>query len=135
MKSEEKMAFLKAVLSLTKVDGDVDVKEVAAFQKICDFLGIGNMEVSSAQQAVLTGKETMDDYLAEIRDRKSQLYLLYAMVSIAYADGDYSDSEKQEIRRVLSRIDINEDKLHEIEAVAAEEVVLLDKIDKVLERE
>ena len=134
MKTEERMALLKAVLSIAKADSVVEVVEMSYFQQMCYFLGCDNMEIANAQKEVLGGKEAFEDYLKEIKGREAQLLLLYGMTGIAFADGDYAEEEREKVKRAAEALGIEEKKLEEIEELIKEDAALRKKTETVLEK-
>ncbi len=133
MKDEEKVVFLKAVLSMATVDDDVDLAEMKFFSRLSDLLGLNGMEIANIQADVLKGKETTEDYLEGIKERGTKLQLLYEMVSIASSDDNYDEAEHKKIREAANTLGIETGKLEEIEKLVSEEMELLKKKERILE--
>ena len=133
MKREEKIPFLKAVLTIAKADNDTDIREVMFYQQLCLELGLGNDELAHIQTQILSEKGTLEEFLDQITERKTKLLLLYKMMLLSYADGRVDDTETAVIKKTADYLQIEEEKYREIEEAARENEELRKKTDRVLE--
>ena len=135
MKREEQIPFLKAVLSVAKADRDTDVTELLYYQKLGLEIGLSSDEVSNIQSLVLSGKESLEECLDQIRERSTRLQLLYQMMTIACADGIIDEAEYDEIKETAGYLGIEDAKVKEIADLVRENEELKKKRNVVLEIE
>lgn len=133
MKREEKIPFLKAILFMAKVDQDTDPAELAYYQTLGVEIGFGADEVSHIQTAVLSGKETLEEYLDQIQERSTKLQLLYQMMTIACTDGRIEEAEYDKIKGAAEYLGVQEEKVKEIVALVKESEELKKKRTTILE--
>lgn len=134
MKREEKISFLKAVLSVAKVDQDIDQTELSYYQQLSAELGLGSDEFSRVQTTVLSGNEPLEDSLDQIQERSTKLQLLYQMMLIACADGKVEEAEYDRIKEAAAYMKVEEEKTKEIADLVRESIELKVKKERILEQ-
>lgn len=133
MKREEKVPFLKAVLFMAKVDRDTDITELSYYQRLCIDLGLGSEEFSNIQTAVLSGKESLEEYLDQIQERSTKLQLLYQMMTMVCTDGKIDNAEFERIMEVSEYMKVEGEKVREIAELVKDGEALKEKRERILE--
>lgn len=132
MNEKEKLAYLKALLYIATIDEDFDSKEEQYIINIGNIYGISEGSINELISSIENRKESLEDILLEIKERKSKLSLLYELIYLCYVDGDYSDKEKLGIKNVTNVLNIEDKKVEEIESLVKENFELQQKINLVL---
>ena len=132
MNEKEKLAYLKALLYISTIDEDFDSKEEQHIINIGNIYGISEDSINELISSIENRKESLEDILLEIKERKSKLSLLYELIYLCYVDGDYSDKEKLGIKNVTKTLNIEDEKVEEIEYLVKENFELQQKINLVL---
>lgn len=135
MRENEKISYLKALLYISTIDEELDENEKEYLLRIADAYGLSSEEVDDLLKAVLNREESMEEILFEIKDRKVKLLLVYELIALCYADGNYSDKEKSGVLNISRILGIEKEKVDEIQNIMNESVALQNKINIVLERE
>ena len=78
-------------------------------------------------------EETIEEILSGIANRGTKLILLYDLLAMCYANGNYSPIEKQGIRNICEIMGVEVSKLDELESEMEEQVALQAKINTLLE--
>lgn len=133
MKREEKIPFLKAILSVAKTDRDTDLSELSLYQQLGMELGFGSDELAHIQTSVTGGMDGLKEYLEQIQERSTKLQLIYQIMIMACTDGKIEDSEYGQIKETTELLGVEEEKVREIEGLVKEAVELKRKRDRILE--
>ena len=134
MKQEEKISYLKALLFIALADDNVDESELDYFNRFGEMYGLSSQELDDIKNAVITRKEPIESIVKGITERTTKLTLIYELIALCYADGTYSVAEQAGLMDVCRALEIELEKLTEIEEVMKENVCLQEKINVVLER-
>ena len=132
MNEKEKLAYLKALLYIATIDEEFDSKEEQHIINIGNIYGISEGSINELISSIENRKESLEDILLEIKERKSKLSLLYELIYLCYVDGDYSDKEKLGIKNITKTLNIEDEKIEEIESLVKENFELQQKINLVL---
>lgn len=135
MESNEKVSYLKALVYIATIDEELEENEKEYLLNISNIYGLNSTESEELINTVLNREETLEEILSEITDRKVKLLLLYELVALCYADGSYSAKEKSGILNISNILQVEKEKIHEIQSVMMESIELQKKINIVLERE
>lgn len=135
MESNEKVSYLKALVYIATIDEELEENEKEYLLNISNIYGLDSVESEQLINTVLNREETLEEILSEITDRKVKLLLLYELVALCYADGSYSDKEKFGILNISNILQVEKEKIDEIQSVMMESIELQKKINIVLERE
>jgi uncharacterized tellurite resistance protein B-like protein len=131
---KEKIAYLKALVYIATIDEEFCDSEKQYLLNISNMYGLNQEQSDDLIKAVIDRKESLEDILSEITDRKTKLLLIYELVALCYADGNYSDIEKTGIINVAKILEIENDKVIVIEDLLNEGIKLQEKINVALER-
>ena len=134
MKNEEKIPYLKALMYVSLADDSVDENEMDYFNQVGSMYGLTFNELEELKNSVVSRKEKLEEILNGIIERTTKLTLLYELLALCYVDDNYSDSEKETMRKVCSLLGIEEEKLSQLEDVMEENCMLQTKINNILER-
>lgn len=132
MNEKEKLAYLKALLYIATIDEDFDSEEEEHVINIGNIYGISKDSINELISSIENRKESLEDILSEIKERKSKLSLLYELIYLCYVDGNYSDKEKLGIKNITKTLNIEDEKIEEIESLVKENFELQQKINLVL---
>lgn len=134
MSEQEKLAYLKALMYITLSDDKVDDDEIQYFDRIGTAYGLSVYQVNDLKKSVMNREETIEEILSCIVNRSTKLTLLYDLLAMCYANGNYSLVEKQGLKNICEIMHIETSKLNELESAMEEQVALQAKINNILER-
>jgi uncharacterized tellurite resistance protein B-like protein len=129
---EEKSSYLQAIMFIVSCDGIISGEEITALKNIAGSMGITMEKVSLLTEEVAEGKK-LKNILSRIKNRQTKLQLIYDLVNICHADGEYSEIEKKSMERVTKLLKVEADKLTEIESIVNENIEFNKKTKQVLE--
>lgn len=119
----EKTVFLRTVLYMSKLDGQVDEDEVNFIKKVVKKFKIANPQDIFATK---TEDEIIED-LAVISERRTALELIKELCMLGHADNDLSDEEVLFIGHVGKALDISIKKIEEISNWVIDYVIWLEQ--------
>lgn len=85
-------------------------------------------------ESVINKKESLEEVLSNIKNRQTKLVLLFELIALCYADGNYEEKEKDGMKEICKILNIEASKLEEIEKVMIENIKVQEKINTILER-
>jgi uncharacterized tellurite resistance protein B-like protein len=129
---EEKSSYLQAIMFIVSCDGIISGEEITALKNIASSMGITMEKVSLLTEEVADGKK-LKNILSRIKSRQTKLQLIYDLVNICHADGEYSEVERTSMVRVTKLLKVEADKLTEIESIVNENIEFNKKTKQVLE--
>ncbi|OXS55561.1 hypothetical protein B1A99_22850 [Cohnella sp. CIP 111063] len=97
---EQREAFLELAHAVANADGFVSGNEKRYLQSVCSELGLED------HLRIVPPSRELEEVLSEIRDRRVQHLFFLEILLLAYADGDYSDEEKQIVMDMKRAFDI-----------------------------
>lgn len=104
----EKGAYLGAIASLATADHAATAEELKYISELADAMGIS---ASQKQMALQAGSEITGDELERCLDilKNSELRfsLITELISFSKSDGNYDDQEKNDIKEISRRLEIN----------------------------
>ena len=134
MNENEKVNYVKALMYIALADDTIDEGEEGYLDQIGTLYGIGGVELRAIKSSLINKSEKIEDILATITNRSTQLTLIYDLLAICYADDQYSVIEKQGMQDICDIMHIEHEKLRALEAAMDEQVELQKKINTLLER-
>lgn len=132
MLKEEKSSYLQAIMFIVSCDGVISAEEITTLKKIAASIGITMEKVNLLTEEVADGKK-LKNILSRIKNRQTKLQLIYDLVNICHADGEYSEIERNSMVRVTKLLKVEADKLTEIEGIVNEHIEFNKKTKQVLE--
>jgi uncharacterized tellurite resistance protein B-like protein len=129
---EEKSSYLQAIMFIVSCDGIISGEEITALKNIAGSMGITMEKINLLTEEVADGKK-LKNILSRIKNRQTKLQLIYDLVNICHADGEYSEVERTSMVRVTKLLKVEADKLTEIESIVNENIEFNKKTKQVLE--
>lgn len=134
MNEKEKTSYVKALMYIALADDTVEDNERFFIHQIGQIYKLEDETLARLETSILKKEETLDEILSEIGDRKNKLMLLFDLVALCFADGNYSDIERKGMETVSNIMGIENSKLDEIESVLKDHVELQTRVNRILER-
>lgn len=129
---EEKSSYLQAIMFIVSCDGIISGEEITALKNIAGSMGITMEKVNLLTEEVADGKK-LKNILSRIKNRQTKLQLIYDLVNICHADGEYSEIERNSMVRITKLLKVEAEKLAEIESIVYENIEFNKKTKQVLE--
>lgn len=111
---EQKLAFLALCLKLIRSDGVSDPREERSFLAMRQEMGLW-------QQARLP-QGSVEDLARCFTDRQSRRIVMLELLGLVYADGRFSDTERQLLRGLARLFAIDEDEASSLENWAVRQI-------------
>ena len=134
MLESEKLSYVKALVSIALTDETVTEEEATVLDQFGVIYGLTPEELTSLKNSVVNKTESLDELLSNLSERSTKLMLLYDLLAICYADGQYSAIERQGLKNICDTMGIERSKFEAMEGVFEEQIMLQAKIDEILER-
>ena len=134
MTYEERVAYVEALMYIATVDETINEEELNYFDQVGQLYCIESKELDSIKKNIINKEKSIEDILKPIKNRSTKLSLLYELVALCYVDESYDVLEKHGMKRICAILDVEEEKLQEIENVILENIELQKKIYTILER-
>lgn len=128
---DEKTAYIETLVKFAGVDGKIHSKEKEYIRNVA--IAHGVPEDTLKRSFADAEKKQYDKIVAPLRKRRQKLLLISDLVGVGYADGEYTDIEKQEIQVIGKHLDIEAKKIEEIEEITFESLKLRYKTMQVME--
>lgn len=133
MNMTEKESYLQTLIYLANADGVITEEEIVSINKVGIANDIPSNRIVELVSQVKEGK-TLAAILEGITEEKTKRTLLYELVMLCYADGDYSDEEQKAVYEIASLLRVSDSKVKEIEAFLHDDyVAFMNKLNKILE--
>ena len=94
MEMTERVSYFKALLFIAAADADISQPEFAHFEELGNALDLSQEALDLAMKAVLDDEESIELILAGITEEATKEQLVRELISLCYADGDYSYLEQ-----------------------------------------
>ena len=134
MNERERISYVKALVYIALADDTVEEGEDKYLEQIGNIYGISGDAIEGIKDSVKNKKESLNEVLSDITDRKIKLSLIYDLLAICYADDNYSVVEKQGMKNICEILDIEPEKLTQLENIMEEQLELQKKINIILQR-
>lgn len=131
---EEKVAYVKALLYVASLDEKIDDSEKEAINTIGKLYDIPEEYYSDIWNSI-NKNSNIKKILEPIVKRNLKLMLINDLISLCYADGEYSDKEKKGVRNISLLLDVEKSKVDEFESIMEENLILKKKLFAALELE
>lgn len=131
LSEQEKITFVRALIFLIKADGRVDDRERECIHEIVEIYGVGNK--MAAINAPM-GKDVLLPEIANtIKDRHKALALIRELLTMAHVDDELGDEEVNFVEKVAAELNIEPEKVLEINELVLERKAWLVKSAAVME--
>lgn len=130
LSAPEKIIFVRALFFLVKIDGQVDARERECMHEIVEIYGL-NDNLSALQTPM--SEEGILNEIKNITDRHKALCLLRELLTMANIDDELGDDEINFISKAAEVLNIEEDKVLDINSLILDRKLWLLKSAKVME--
>ena len=102
LSTEEKHLFLKIAYTLSHADGVYSDEEQMAINEYCK-----EMNISFDDNITIEPLDRILDDLDIATDHRNKKIIIFELIGLALAEGDYSESEKDYINAIEKRLDVD----------------------------
>lgn len=134
LSTEEKKSYVEALTYIATLEDGICEDEKAYFVDIATKYGLSQEDTESSWIEISNASD-IEQILKPINRREVKLLLIYELIAMCYADGNYSAVEKEGMSKIASLLDVNSEKLRSIECCLEESIRLHNETLKVLEME
>jgi uncharacterized tellurite resistance protein B-like protein len=128
----EKDAFIKLLLYLSRIDGELSEEEITAIQQICLELDLDFSHVFEGKEHIVLN---LKEILQQITSPLSKRVVILELVKLAHADKIYTETEHKGIQYIANILGVSEEKIVEIEEWVQEGVVWVNNGVKLISEE
>lgn len=107
---DEKVDFLSLMVNLSLIDKDITKEEKEYIKTLSQEVGVESLSFVSNRRY-----SKIEDILPNFKSKLSKHIVILELINLAYADKDYSQSERENIINVSGILGISMKKLEEIE--------------------
>lgn len=128
---EEKILFIKMVIRIVTKDGEVADSERQFIRSLAN-----EYRIPKECTAEINQKESDDELFekaASLLDRRKSLFLLKELFTVANTDDDLADSEIDFLIALSEALQIESEKVTEINKVVLEQLQVMEHLNEVLE--
>ena len=131
LSEQEKITFVRALIFLIKADGRVDDRERECIHEIVEIYGVGNK--MAAINAPMGEDVLLPEIANTIKDRRKALALIRELLTMAHVDDELGDEEVNFVEKVAAGLNIEPEKVLEINELILERKAWLVKSAAVME--
>ncbi len=127
----EKLVFLRMIIRLIGKDGRIDDNERSFMKELAE-----QYHIPKEYGAQINKKSTEDELIAEAQgllNRKKSIYLIKELLMVANVDNDLEDSEIDFVIKVSKALNIEDQKVSDLNQLVLDQIRLQDRLAKVLE--
>lgn len=132
MSEEEKIIFLKILISLANADNNFDDNEKAFIKDTALTFGLNKSHIEEILKPV--DKKILIQDAAKITNRQAALHLIKEACLLANSDGDLSKEEILFIGQIGQAMNVELEKIEEISQWVIERIIWLEKGKIILEQ-
>ena len=129
--SQEKVLFIRMIIALIGEDDEVDVKERNFIKEISRQYKISKSEFDLVQIRC-SGEELINE-AADVLDRNKSLFLIKELLTVANTDNNLDDREIDFIIQLSTALNIEDEKIMEINQLVLDQINLLERYHVVME--
>lgn len=128
---DEKLIFLRMIIRLIGKDGRIDDAERAFMKELA-----GQYQIPREYSAQINQQVSEENLLREAQklDRRKSLYLVKELLTVANSDEDLDDSEIDFVIKVSKALNIEDEKVAEINQLVLDQMSLLERYNQALEQ-
>lgn len=131
LSEQEKITFVRALIFLIKADGRVDDRERECIHEIVEIYGVGNK--MAAINAPMGEDVLLPEIANTIKDRRKALALIRELLTMAHVDDELGDEEVNFVEKVAAKLNVEPEKVLEINELILERKAWLVKSAAVME--
>lgn len=127
---DEKLIFLRMIIRLIGKDGRIDDAERSFMKELA-----GEYQIPRGYSAQINQQISEENLLKEAQklDRKKSLYLIKELLTVANSDEDLDDSEIDFVIKVSKFLNIEDEKVAELNQLVLDEMSLSERCYQALE--
>ena len=127
---DEKLIFLRMIIRLIGKDGRIDDAERVFMKELA-----GQYQIPREYSAQINQQVSEENLLREAQklDRRKSLYLIKELLTVANSDEDLDDSEIDFVIKVSKALNIEDEKVAEINQLVLDQMSLLEHYNQALE--
>lgn len=127
---DEKLIFLRMIIRLIGKDGRIDDAERSFMKELA-----GEYQIPREYSAQINQQISEENLLKEAQklDRKKSLYLIKELLTVANSDEDLDDSEIDFVIKVSKFLNIEDEKVAELNQLVLDEMSLSERCYQALE--
>ena len=127
---DEKLIFLRMIIRLIGKDGRIDDAERSFMKNLA-----GEYQIPREYSAQINQQISEENLLKEAQklDRKKSLYLIKELLTVANSDEDLDDSEIDFVIKVSKFLNIEDEKVTELNQLVLDEMSLSERCYQALE--
>ena len=107
MKQEEKISYFKTMFFIMMIDENVSSEEMELFGEIGMSAGLSFNEITGIQNSMNSNADTLQMVVEGIKDYTTKIELVGDLLSLCYADGEYSIAEQLGVRDICGVLDVD----------------------------
>ncbi len=131
LSEQEKITFVRALIFLIKADGRVDDRERECIHEIVEIYGVGNK--MAAINAPMGEDVLLPEIANTVKDRHKALALIRELLTMAHVDDELGDGEVNFVEKVAAKLNVEPEKVLEINELILERKAWLVKSAAVME--
>lgn len=131
LSEQEKITFVRALIFLIKADGRVDDRERECIHEIVEIYGVGNK--MAAINAPMGEDVLLPEIANTVKDRHKALALIRELLTMAHVDDELGDEEVNFVEKVAAKLNVEPEKVLEINELILERKAWLVKSAAVME--
>jgi len=112
----DKIAYLRGMVRLSKINGEVTKEEVAYIEAAAEGMGLDEKELSELHTLWASESEVKQLFT----NKADAAYFIQEAIQLCSVDGSYDESERREVRKIAEEISISEADVVTIENWVAE---------------
>ncbi len=131
LNDEERIAVVRALLLLVKIDGRVDERERESMHEIVDIYGLS--ENLSVLKDMMTEEEILKNLQQYMSDRPKALFVIKELLTLANIDDDFDNKEAKFVEKAAKVLNVEEEKVLAINELILDRKIWLMKEAKIME--
>lgn len=112
----DKIAYLRGMVRLSKVNGEVAKEEVAYIEAVAKGMGLDEKELAELHTLWASESEVKQSFT----NKGNAAFFIQEAIQLCSVDGSYDDSEHREVHKIAEEIGISEADVVSIENWVAE---------------
>lgn len=133
MSNAEKITFLKCFVFMVSIDGKIDEEERDFVSEMGKIYGI-NFENINVSEFSIKKENLLEDIKLNVKERKNALLLIKDLLMLANIDEHLHDKEIDFIKDVAEKLEIEDKKVLQINALIMDRKIWLFSYKKVMEQ-
>ena len=131
LNDKERIAVVRALLLLVKIDGRVDERERESMHEIVDIYGLS--ENLSVLKDMMTEEEILKNLQQYMSDRPKALFVIKELLTLANIDDDFDNKEAKFVEKAAKVLNVEEEKVLAINELILDRKIWLMKEAKIME--